>query len=149
MGVTYGEWLRAKRGQRGEPGFITQATLAERIGAERTFIVQLENSNKLPTYATRQKVHAALGTTEAELIDLGIVRGSSHDGAREAMRQQPAQPAQEPSPLARALDAIWHTMNAEQRAFAKNVLDAALSVPRDAEDREDRRVAESGERYKP
>jgi transcriptional regulator with XRE-family HTH domain len=75
METTFAQWLRQKRGRRGEPGFISQVELARRMNVDRTFIVQLEKpGNRLPLYDTRQKIHAALGTTEDELRALGIVR---------------------------------------------------------------------------
>jgi transcriptional regulator with XRE-family HTH domain len=77
MAMTFGEWMREKRGVEGEPGFVSQNELARRMRVSRSYVVQLEGKDGLPTLPTRQKVHAALGTTEEELKGLGILR--SHE----------------------------------------------------------------------
>jgi transcriptional regulator with XRE-family HTH domain len=70
--ATYADWLRGKRLALG----ITQQQLADATGIHRTYIIRMEKPGHidLPALETRQKVHAALGTTEDELIALGIVR---------------------------------------------------------------------------
>jgi transcriptional regulator with XRE-family HTH domain len=76
--LTFGEWLQGKRGRKGDPGFVSQNELAKRMGVTRSYIGQLEDPTKpTPTFPTRQKVHAALGSSEQELVDLGIVRTHS------------------------------------------------------------------------
>lgn len=100
MALTFGEWLRSKRGMQGEPGFITQDELARRMNVARTFVVQLESPrHATPTYPTRKKIHHALGTTEEELITLGII---SPRGAR----PEPRQVLRESSPSLPAADAF-------------------------------------------
>jgi transcriptional regulator with XRE-family HTH domain len=77
MTTSYGQWLKAKRGRRGEPGFVSQEELAQKIGVSRTYVNQIEAkpAGSPPNYETRQKIHAALGTSEEELRRLGIVAG--------------------------------------------------------------------------
>lgn len=74
MALHFGQWLKSKRGRRGEPGFVSQAELARRMDVDPTYVSQLERKAEPPTHQTRQKIHAALGTTEQDLKDLGIIR---------------------------------------------------------------------------
>lgn len=115
MELTFGDWLRSKRGMRGAPGFVTQEELARRMGVERTFVVQLENPKRpTPTYPTRMKIHAALGTTEDELIALGIVRGN-HQAVRAVNEDRPSY----------AADAFIASLSRDQRALLRRLLDEA------------------------
>jgi transcriptional regulator with XRE-family HTH domain len=73
MGMKYRDWLIQQRGTQGEPGFISQAELADRAGYHVTFISKLETSNALPRHPTRQRIHKALGTSERDLHEAGVL----------------------------------------------------------------------------
>lgn len=131
MALTFGEWLRSKRGMKGDPGFITQDELARRMKVARTFVVQLESpGHPTPTYPTRKKIHAALGTTEDELIALGIVQGR---GARLA----PVQAVTAASPPSARADAFIATLSRAQRDMLRRLLDEA-DRPRPGDEDEQR-----------
>jgi transcriptional regulator with XRE-family HTH domain len=67
----YGIWLVGRR----KRWRISQERLAKITGIDRGHISKIESGRiDLPTYETRQRIHAALGTTEDELRALGIVR---------------------------------------------------------------------------
>lgn len=88
--VTFGEWLFDRRRAAG----LTQDALAESIGRDRSYIVKLEKGRiKLPTEPVRAAFHQALGTTEDDLIALGIV-GRSRPGVwLYEQREQSVSPA--------------------------------------------------------
>lgn len=73
--ITYGQWLKDKRGYRGAANFMSQAALAERVGIDRTHIVQIESGRiGMPDYALRQRIHEVFGTSDDDLRAVGIIR---------------------------------------------------------------------------
>lgn len=119
MAMTWSEWLTGKRGKRGEPGFVSQEELARRMGVGRSRIVQLEEAGREPpSYAVRAKVHAALGTSDDELIALGIVR----PGVRVPMQTiilPPREPAQSED------DDFFASLSPRQKQMLRRLLDRA------------------------
>lgn len=90
--LTYGNWLRQRRGVKGQPGFLSQQALASAVGVDRTHIVQIESGRiGTPEYPLRQRIHDVLGTTETDLEVLGIV-GKRHLGEPSPL-PQPSRPA--------------------------------------------------------
>lgn len=68
--VTFAEWLLDRRRAAG----LTQDQLAEAVGRHRSYIVKLEKGRiKLPTEPVRSEFHRVLGTSEDDLVRLGIV----------------------------------------------------------------------------
>lgn len=127
-GETFGGWLKRRRGVRGEPGFVSQQELADRVGVLRTYVNQIENGRiGIPALPLRQRIHGVLGTTEDDLIAAGILAPPGDRSATTRARSPLSLVT--PSPLARALDAIWQNMTDEQRAYAWNAIDAARSMP--------------------
>lgn len=131
--ITYGRWLRGQR-QRRIPR-MTQQQLADAIEVDRSYVVKIETGKiSVPTLETRLRIHAVLGTTEDELIAAAIVAPSGYSTGPPITRtgtppNGTALRLVTPSPLAYALDAIWQNLTDEQRAYALNALDAALSMP--------------------
>jgi transcriptional regulator with XRE-family HTH domain len=120
---SYGEWLRRKRGTKRMPGFISQQGLADKVGVLRTYINQIENGRvDVPEYPLRQRIHEALGSSEQELIDLGIVRDVSLRGTATAHIEAHAPTVQvivrdrgtETAPTSRA-DDFWHSLTVDQK----------------------------------
>jgi transcriptional regulator with XRE-family HTH domain len=65
-GVVLGDFLRDRR----KAARLSQTDLAERTGIPQTYISRIERGEVgLPQRATREKFHAALGTTEREWLD--------------------------------------------------------------------------------
>lgn len=91
--LTYGEWLRRKRGTRGTPGFISQQDLGDRAGVLRTYINQIENGRVgTPEPPLRRRLHEALGTSEEELVRIGLISASQlADEAMRGVREIPAE----------------------------------------------------------
>ncbi len=90
----FGDWLSAKRGKRGEPGFVSQRELARRMGVDPTYISQLERRETAPSFDTRHRIHKALGTSEDELKTIGILP----DGQADWELTIGAPPASHPTP---------------------------------------------------
>lgn len=68
--LTYGEWLKRSRRRRN----ITQETISDRAGIGRSHISAIENGRiGLPEGPTRLRIHAVLGTTEDDLVEVGIL----------------------------------------------------------------------------
>lgn len=68
--MTFAQWLRRERKAAG----LTQVELARHAEIGRTYVTALESGSVLlPTSTTRQAIHHVLGTSDAELIDLGIM----------------------------------------------------------------------------
>lgn len=113
---TYAEWLKARRHDVG----LTQQQLADATGIHRTYILRMEKPGHidLPGLETRQKVHAALGTTEDELIALGIVR----PGVRVPLQTivlPPREPAQSED------DDFFASLSPLQKQMLRRLLDRA------------------------
>lgn len=113
---TYAEWLKARRLGAG----LTQQQLADATGIHRTYIIRMEKVGHidLPELETRQKVHAALGTTEEELIALGIVR----PGVRVPLQTiilPPREPAQSED------DDFFASLSPRQKQMLRRLLDRA------------------------
>lgn len=71
-GASFGVWLRERRLARG----LSQEGLARLAGMDRPHISIIEQGRiALPRYETRQFLHKHLGTSESDLIALGIVEG--------------------------------------------------------------------------
>jgi transcriptional regulator with XRE-family HTH domain len=67
----FGKWMAAQRKRRG----ISQERLGKITGIDRGHLSKIENGKiELPGYETRQRIHAALGTSENDLKALGIIR---------------------------------------------------------------------------
>lgn len=68
----YGKWQIETRKRVG----VSQQRLAEMSGIDRGHISKIETGKvELPLRETRDKIHAVLGTSEQELVELGIVEG--------------------------------------------------------------------------
>lgn len=68
--MTYGAWLKSRRLKAG----LRQTDLAERIGIDPTYITKIETGKiGLPLLETRMRIHAALGSSEQELRELGVL----------------------------------------------------------------------------
>jgi transcriptional regulator with XRE-family HTH domain len=68
---TFGQWLRQARTSH-QPR-ISQERLSQLTGIERTYLSKMENGKvELPLMETRERIHAALGTTDADVTAFGI-----------------------------------------------------------------------------
>ena len=75
--MTFAQWLRRRRRE----GGVTQVQLAERAGLGRTYVTALEGGAvTLPTANTRRAIHQVLGTSDEELIALGIMAVDAYTG---------------------------------------------------------------------
>lgn len=133
MDFGFGAWLADKRGRRGEPGFVSQRELARRMSVDATYISQLEKRHGPPSYETRQRIHDALGTTDDELIGLGIVPGRTG-------RLEPVPPF---GTAADPLAALIATFTARQRRMLIDLLDGAMRSEGEAPPEEERRQRQS------
>lgn len=72
--ITFGEWLKTTRKARG----LSQERLADAMEIDRSYVVKVETGKvQLPVLDTRARFHKALGTTEDELVALGIVQNDA------------------------------------------------------------------------
>ena len=129
MTATWGAWLKHKRGKRGEPGFITQGELARRMNVSRTYVAQLEEMNESPTYPTRQKVHEALGTTEEDLVALGIVRDPLQGTYPRTTSERPLREVSPRSddPVARKARFV-DSLSDDQKAFLMDLIGGVITL---------------------
>jgi transcriptional regulator with XRE-family HTH domain len=68
---TFGEWLKERRLSSG----LTQEELANAIGSPRTYVIKIEKGEvRLPKDRLRLRIHQALGTSDDELLRLGIMK---------------------------------------------------------------------------
>lgn len=68
--MTFGHWLRSNRTEKR----LSQEALAARIGVDRTYISKVENGGiGTPEVETRKKLHREFGTSDDELVRLGIL----------------------------------------------------------------------------
>lgn len=139
MAGDFGAWLRGKRGRKGDPGFITQEALAQRIGVTRSYIVQIESKPDTPTFPTRRKIHDALGTSEDELIALGIIDGR---GARPA----PGQGITETS-ASESIAAQWSRLSPEAKALVWDLIEGLIRMDEIPGDRAIDRTKEPDRRH--
>lgn len=73
--MTFGDWIKGKRTELG----LSQERLAQAASVDRAYVNKLERGKiGLPLVDTRARFHKALGTTEDELIALGIVRNDAY-----------------------------------------------------------------------
>lgn len=142
-GATFGPWLKSAR----ERSRISQERLARITGIDRGHLSKMENDRiDLPRYETRERIHAALGTTEDELVALGIVRPATMrvGTATATARAEPSTPDQFP--------AIWADLDDDERASMMNIMEALVTRRRllDAQRPEpEKRGAEDRKRYAP
>jgi transcriptional regulator with XRE-family HTH domain len=67
---TYGDWLDRQRRRRK----LTQQQLGDAVGLKPSYISKIKNGHiKLPDEDTRARIHQALGTTEDDLVAVGIL----------------------------------------------------------------------------
>ena len=67
----FGDWLREHRKARK----LSQEALGEMVGADRTYISKLETGNVgMPDAPLRKRFHDAFGTSESDLVDIGLLR---------------------------------------------------------------------------
>ncbi len=67
---TYGGWLATQRKRHK----LTQAGLSKQTGINATYISKIERSEiELPGEELREKLHIALGTSEEDLVAVGIL----------------------------------------------------------------------------
>jgi transcriptional regulator with XRE-family HTH domain len=109
------------------------------MGVDPTYISQLEKRTTAPSYETRQRIHEALGTTEDELIALGIVR------ARGARSDPVPRAINEPRPSYAAADAFIRSLSPRQKQLLRAALDEG-ERPRPGDEEEDA-TAEERQRY--
>ena len=71
MALTYGDWLKEARRARG----LTQKRVSEVAGMGVSHVSRIENGGiDLPTKATRDRIHEALGTSDDDLVSAGILK---------------------------------------------------------------------------
>lgn len=67
---TFGTWLETQRRRRK----LTQRTFGEAAGLAPSYVSKIENGHIiLPDDETRARIHAALGTSEDDLVAVGIL----------------------------------------------------------------------------
>lgn len=129
--MTFGTWLREKRTQRSP--LLRQQDVADAIGLDRSYIVKVETGRiGLPQYETRQRIHAALGTTEAELIELGIVRAHVIN-VPTATAHAAAHP---PTVIVSRTKAFFESLTEEQRQMLIETIREGEANARAADERE-------------
>lgn len=75
--TTYGHWLKEQRKLRRMP----QAELEERADLSVNYVSRVENGRlNMPTEEVRQRIHAAFGTTEEDLVEAGLLRRMQYNG---------------------------------------------------------------------
>jgi transcriptional regulator with XRE-family HTH domain len=97
VGAVLGDFLRDRR----KAARLSQTDLAERTGIPQTYISRIERGEVgLPQRATREKFHAALGTTERDWLDAAGEFGAEPGDAN-------GQVVPPPLPASPARDADW------------------------------------------
>jgi transcriptional regulator with XRE-family HTH domain len=77
MNMTYGQWLKHQRTIRG----MTQTALEEAAGLSDKYVSRAENGRvELPDETTRFKIHRVLGTTEDDLVAVGLLTRMDFEG---------------------------------------------------------------------
>jgi transcriptional regulator with XRE-family HTH domain len=85
--MTFAQWLKRTRREKG----LTQRVLNEKAGLGKNYVTALEGGSiELPTKATRQALHFVLGTSDQELMNLGLLEVDPYTGEDRAPRRQPA-----------------------------------------------------------
>lgn len=75
--LSYGHWLKEQRGLRR----MSQAEVEERADLAQRHVSKFENGHlSMPTEDVRLRIHAALGTTEEDLVDVGLLRRMEYQG---------------------------------------------------------------------
>ncbi len=70
MQTTFGKWLKSERRRRA----ITQADIEQQAGVSVSHVSKMENGHiGMPEPETRARIHKALGTSEDDLVDLGLL----------------------------------------------------------------------------
>ncbi len=71
--VTFGQWMKAKRRHLG----LTQYDLERDSGIARSHLSKIENDGiSMPEKATRERLHEVLGTTDDDLVAVGLLTKS-------------------------------------------------------------------------
>lgn len=84
--ITFAQWLRRERKIKG----LTQAELAESAQLGRTYVSALESGRViLPQRRTRLAIHHILGTSDDEMIDLGILAIDEATGEEYSPQSRP------------------------------------------------------------
>lgn len=84
----FSKWLIQARRRVG----VSQQQLADMTGIDRGHLSKIETGRvSMPLYETRQRIHAALNTSEAELLELGIVQRDVAAGARNRIHHRVAE----------------------------------------------------------
>ncbi len=125
---SYADWLRSTR----NAARVSQQRLSDLTGIDRGHLSKIENGRiDLPGYETRQRVHAVLGTSEDDLIALGIVRGHAAPlRPVQAVRDERA--LSTPDPLAGAIARL----SPAQRALVSDLVEGLIrlgEIPADDE----------------
>lgn len=75
--MTFARWLKARRIERG----LTQIELEHDAGLSEKYVSAAERGRvKLPEPETRERIHHALGTTEDQLVEAGLLKRLDFDG---------------------------------------------------------------------
>lgn len=116
--MTFAEWLKVER----KRARLTQQRLADIAGLGRTYVITLEKGHvNLPQFETRARIHKALGTSEQDLIDAGVIRIEDQVIGLEAMQAISNIEARRDPLLADAL-AILHRLDARRLGVAVQFL---------------------------
>ena len=76
---TYGEWLTRTREEQG----YSQNALAKISGVERSHLWKVEKGRiNEPDEDTRGRLHAVFGTSDGDLVELGILEGVTYQRAK-------------------------------------------------------------------
>lgn len=119
-GATFSSWMKSARLRAG----LTQEELARRGEFDDSYINKIERGKiRLPNLETRQRIHESLGTTEEELIALGIVKGRSITvpAAVAVSEALPPTVITRPTPIR---DPFIASLTPEQRNYLRELLDA-------------------------
>jgi transcriptional regulator with XRE-family HTH domain len=75
--MTFADWLKTRRLERG----LTQSELEQRAGLSEKYVSAAERGRvKLPEPDTRERIHSALGTTDDDLVAVGLLSKLDFDG---------------------------------------------------------------------
>ena len=128
--LTFGDWVRGQRMHRG----WKQAELARRMEMDAGHISKIEHNRiGMPEEETRVRFHAVFGTTEADLIELGIVptydqwgRRVTASGETATVHLRESRPVYDDvNPFARD-DPRWHFVETIKRVDLTNREQATL-----------------------
>ena len=75
--MTYGDWLKEQRSRLR----MSQAEVEKRADLGNRHLSKFENGHyRMPTEDVRLRIHAALGTTDEDLVEVGILRRMQYQG---------------------------------------------------------------------